>query len=104
MVQAPEWEWRQEIVEEFDTIEAREIHGVYAVGELVGLIALRDPDEFDDPEDGPAYQFYLVMTAEREGFNGYEHLDGFATLEEAKAFGDAMREEIVTMIRQDQED
>lgn len=98
------WEWRVEDPTEFDTLGAREVHGLYARGELVSLIALSDPDEFDDSDTAPSYHYYMVMTTEREGFNGYENLDSFDTLADAKSYGETMRNEIMAMLLEEQDD
>ena len=97
MTEFVEWEWRQEDPADFSTLDAIEIHGVYALGELSGLVVKELLDT--DGESETVWTYYSVYSLEREGFGGYESIDGFNSLEEAKAFGDASRNEIVSMIR-----
>jgi len=101
-----EWEWHQEEAARFSGHGAIEAHGAYALGELSVVVILGDDDDEMDSDDddsgqSPVWNVYSVMTSDRDGFNGLEHLDGFESLAEAKAFGDTMRAELVEMVRED---
>jgi hypothetical protein len=100
MTETQEWEWRQEVASDFESLDATEVHGVYALGELSCVIALKPADKSED-EDAPYWDFYMVLSQEREGFGGFEPIDSFETLELAKAYGDEMRVEMIAMVRED---
>ena len=68
-----EWEWKLESPADHDTLESREVHGVYALGRLWAVVALKDD------EDGETWMHYTAPDPE-DAWNGYESIDGFATL------------------------
>ena len=93
-----DWEWREEDLAAFPELAAEQVHAAYALGELVSVIVL-EPDEEDS--DGPSWLYYSVISKEREGFGGYEPIDSFASLDEAKAFAEEMKDDLKAMVRDD---
>lgn len=100
MTEQAEWEWRTEEPTAFEGIDGSEFHAVYALGELCGVIA-RLTDE--DAEDAP-WAYFSVYSVDREGFGGFEHIDSFESLDEAKGFGDEDRDAILAMIREERQE
>jgi hypothetical protein len=98
--EAAEWEWRQENPADYETLNALEVHAVYALGEQSGLVV----KQVDEDNSGGAHIWmnYTVYSQEREGFGGYEAICGFQTLDEAKRFADDGRAEILSIIREGQ--
>lgn len=94
-----EWEWVRESVSDYESLDALEAHAVYALGEKSGVI-VKSVDQ-DDPENPVVWTYYSVYSQEREGFTGYEAIDGFSSLDEAKAFGDSMKAEILLVLRRE---
>lgn len=94
----PDWEWREEDPAAFADLDAQQVHAAYALGELVSVIIL-EPDE--DNSDGSSWLYYSVLSKEREGFGGYEPINSFASLDEAKSFAEEMKEDLVAMVRDD---
>lgn len=93
MSEVLEWEWRVVDPAEHPNLEAEELHGAFALGELWALVAL-----IQDEEDGPTWLYYTAPDPE-DSWVGYESIDGFATLDEAKASVDSSRDEILAYIR-----
>ncbi len=88
-----EWQWRAVDPAEHPNLEAKEVHGVYALGQLWALVAL-----VPDGEDSLVWMHYTAPDPE-DAWNGYEAIDGFATLDEAKLSVDASRDESLAYLR-----
>lgn len=81
-------------------MEATAVWGAVVGDELVFTVTEgAEGDEFDDLDDedleegpleapesnpSPTYRTYAVLTVDRDGFSGLEHLDGFGTLQAAQ--------------------
>lgn len=97
-MQASEWEWRRLEPEEHEILRSSDIHGVYALGQLWAVIALLQPDDEGDSGQGRVWMYYTAPDPE-DAWNGYEPIEGFATLEEAKEAVDADREQVLQQLR-----
>lgn len=93
MADIVEWEWRSLDPAEHPSLEAKELHGVYALGELWALAALVDDG------DGPSWSYYNAPDPE-DAWNGYECIDGYKGLDDVKAAIDDGREEALKFIRE----
>lgn len=98
MTEILEWEWRQVDPADHEALECSELHGVYALGRLWALVALGTVDDADDPGEGETWMYYTAPDSE-DAWNGYESIDGFPTLDEAKAFIDDDRDQVLEHIR-----
>ncbi len=99
-----EWEWRPEKPEEhecaFET--PTEVWGAYALGVLVAIVALITPSAEDAKDSiGPLWWHYRVP---EPGLPGYEQIEGYETLDDAKAAVEENRDEFIEMTRQELDD
>lgn len=119
MQEAPEWEWRREDPAEYAWDEALEVHGAYALGELVRVLIMQEQDsdavEPDDvladrlgvanpftastASDGTVWNHHVAYSRHREGMDGFEFIEPFPTLEEGQAAITGDREALIAMIR-----
>lgn len=93
MADIVEWEWRRENAEDHESLDSREVHGVYAHGRLWAVVALTDD------ADGETWMYYTAPDPE-DAWNGYESIDTFTTLDAAKESIDGSRDEVLRLIRE----
>jgi len=99
-VSVVEWEWRKEDPDVYADLDALDAWGVYALGEQVRVIVLRSPDDPDGNEyDGAMWSDYAVLQSSRDGFNGYEALGDYATLDEAKIAVESDRKQLIQLVK-----
>ena len=98
MTEIIEWEWRVVNPADHPNVEAKEMYGVYALGQLWALVAL-----VPDDEAGNVWMHYTAPDPE-DSWTGYEAIDGFTTLDEAKESVDASRDESLAYLRKSSEE
>lgn len=90
-----EWEWRVEDPAAHPILDVSQVHGLYVLGQLWAIVALKEADDSDDQVD---WQYWTAPDPD-DGWSGYEHIDGFETLEAAQASIAEDREEILQIVR-----
>jgi hypothetical protein len=99
-VSVVEWEWRKEDPDAYANLDALDAWGVYALGEQVRLLILRNPDDPDDKAyDGAMWSDYAALQSSRDGFTGYEALGDYATLDEAKTAVELDRKQPIHLVK-----
>ena len=81
-----------------ESLNCSELHGIYALGRLRALVALETVEDTDGPAEAETGMYYTAPDSE-DAWNGYESIDGFPTLDEARAFIDVDREQVLEHIR-----
>lgn len=122
MHEAPEWEWRREDPSAYAWDEALEVHGAYALGELVRVLIKQkqdadaaEPDDvladrlgvanpFTAPtaSDGTVWNHHAAYSRHREGIDGFEFIESFPTLQQGQAAIEGERAALIKMIRDSQ--
>jgi hypothetical protein len=101
MSEVAEWEWRLEDEETHSHRGLTQVHGLYVLGQLWAIVGLQEPDEDDGEREAP-WQ-YLIAPDPEVDWIGYEHIDGYETLEEAQASIEKERQQILSITRDSME-
>lgn len=120
MTEIAEWEWRREDPVLYAWDEALDAYGAYAHGELVRvLVQQQDVDDVEPDDvlaeglgvanpfpvptaaDGTVWNHHVAHSRHREGIDGFEFIESFATLEEGRAAIEGDREVLIAMVRGD---
>lgn len=100
-VQGGEFEWRRaEDLSPYAYLDAEEVWVAYALGVPMMLAVRHTVDHFDADEEPTGWYTYAVLTAEDDGFSGFEPIGGGDTLEEAQAEVEKDRDEMIVIARQ----
>jgi hypothetical protein len=95
-----EWEWREEDPTEYATLNASSVWAAYADGKKVRVLVLADRNGSQPEDDASMWTDFIVTTADREGFSGFEPLNSYGTLNEAKTTVENDKEALIDMIRE----
>lgn len=100
---AGQWSWEQVDAQDYSGIDAVEAWVALVDQERVMLVARSEAPESADADELAEHQanpwvVYNILTQESDGFAGLEAIDGYATLDEAKAAVDSGRHELIAAV------
>jgi hypothetical protein len=95
-----DWEWREEDPTEYAALNAFSVWAAYADGKQVRVLVLTDLNGSQSKDDASMWTDFIVTTSDREGFSGFEPLNSYVTLNEAKTTVENDKEALIDMIRE----